>query len=291
MRPSYEEAPFSMYNNINLLVVEHCSNTCRHCASGSPLVRRTVHPVASFLPWLDRLEEHGYVFTDISLTGGEPFLHPEVRSAEFMHVLRDRYPQKRLGVTTNFYWASTERIAEFAEALSCFDSIGVSLYANIVERLGGSAEVERLLDEVRALCPDVWLDVVERSAFLRWSIHDEPMPVEGPCVTADCFILRPEGRLSHCAIAIGAEIVPEFAGVTARSNEAFWDIQSGLDGIEDWVRKYPFDLCEHCSMWQGVEEPMVYDDRNLLRDQRRAIPLTVRQASPVSSSGEVPRIP
>jgi len=268
--PTYDEAPFDMMRNVNLLVAEHCSNTCEHCSTGSPFLGKQTHPAAGFFPWLDALVRGGVEFNDISLTGGEPFLHPEVRDGSFMRALRERYPDKRVNATTNFYWGSERLIERFAPAVAEFFALDVSLYANLVERLGGQARVHELLDLLAAACPSTIITPIERPTFIAWELHEEERPVQGPCVTSDCFILRPDGRISHCSIAIGAEGNPAFAPILASTSEGLFDIARGVEGFREWADTYPFDLCRHCTMWHEDHVPLRFLDRHEMSAQRRS---------------------
>jgi len=128
---------------VNLLIVEHCTSRCEQCSTSSPLstVRRS-YQASDFFPWLDRLNQDGIRFRVISITGGEPFLHPDLGS--LLDQLKERYPGKQLGVTTNFFWASEKRIAELAPKLKSLVRLVVSRYPDVVEKLGGPARFNAL---------------------------------------------------------------------------------------------------------------------------------------------------
>jgi hypothetical protein len=248
-----------MRKNVNLLVVEHCNNTCVHCSTGSPFAKRAYHSADSFMKWLDVLERGQIPFDYISLTGGEPFLHPQVLDGSFIRQLRDRYPSKKVGATTNFFWASEERIKKFAPVIGLLNGgLAVSLYENIVARLGGSERAHDLVDKLRDECPDIHVEAVECREFVGWEFHEDRREVEGPCVTSDCFVLRPDGRISHCSVAIGGENRPEYASIMAKSREAFFDLARGVEGYSSWASKYPFDLCFHCTMWRHEMRPLSF---------------------------------
>jgi hypothetical protein len=251
---------FDMRKNVNLLVVEHCNNTCVHCSTGSPFAKRAFHPAESFIKWLDVLERAQIAFEYISLTGGEPFLHPQVLDGSFIRQLRDRYPSKRVGATTNFFWASEERIKKYAPVVDLMNGgLDISLYANIVARLGGSERARGLIDLLKRECPNAYINAIECREFIRWEFHEDRREVGGPCVTSDCFILRPDGKVSHCSLAIGGGNRSGYAPIVERSREAFFDLARGVEGYAAWASKYPFDLCAHCTMWQHGSEPMRFD--------------------------------
>lgn len=131
-------AEFNMMENINLLILEHCNLACAHCGTGSPFAKNIIHPVASFFEWLDLLEGEDVPFKYISLTGGEPFLHPEMRDGSFIRQLRIRYPSKRVGVTTNFFWANEERLKKYAPMIGMLNGgVAISVYEPILKKMGG----------------------------------------------------------------------------------------------------------------------------------------------------------
>jgi 4Fe-4S single cluster domain len=252
------EAEFNMMENINLLITEHCNLACAHCSTGAPFAKKISHSAELFCKWLDLLEAKEIPFKYISLTGGEPFLHPEVRDGSFIRLLRIRYPSKRVGLTTNFFWASEERIIKYAPIVGMMNGgLAISVYEPVVKKLGGLDEFHRLAKLLKDACPNTWITTDDRSQFLPWEFHEDEREVKGPCVTSDCFVLKPDGKLAHCSLAIGAQNIPEYNSILKRSKEALLDL-SKVDGKEEflsWSQKYPFDLCLNCTMWEGKSEP------------------------------------
>jgi 4Fe-4S single cluster domain len=190
------KAEFNMMENINLLITEHCNLAYAHCGTGSPFARKMSHSAEKFYRWLDLLETKEIPFKYISLTGGEPFLHPEVRDGTFIRLLRTRYPSKRVGLTTNFFWASEERIAKYAPMVGMMNGgLGISIYEPIVKKLGGLDEFHRLAKSLKDACPNTWINVNDRPQFLAWEFHEDEREVKGSCGTSDCFVLKPDGKI------------------------------------------------------------------------------------------------
>jgi 4Fe-4S single cluster domain len=253
------EFEFHMMKNINLLLVEHCNLACAHCSTGSPFAAKAFHPTASFFKWLDLLEHLQLPFTFISLTGGEPFLHPEVRDGSCIQSLRDRYPFKRVGATTNFFWGNEELIKAYARIIDRMNGgLAISIYEPIVRKLGGPDAFNRLTQSLKDACPNTWITLDDRKEFLEWEFHEDQREVKGPCSTSDCFVLHPSGRLSHCSVAVGAQNIPRFNSILERSSEAFFDLNNlervGAEEFLSWSAKYPFDLCSNCTMWRGKHQ-------------------------------------
>jgi 4Fe-4S single cluster domain len=254
------ETEFNMMENINLLIIEHCNLACTHCGTGAPFAKKISHPAASFIEWIDLLQERNIPFKYISLTGGEPFLHPEVRDGTFIELLRTRYPSKRVGLTTNFFWASEKRIMNYAPIIGMLNGgVGISIYEPIVRKVGGLDKYNDLVKMLRKACPNTWIVVDDRQSFQEWKFHEDEREVKGPCSTSDCFNLKPDGKLTHCSLAIAIQNIPEYREILRGSKEALLDLKNldvdGRDVFLSWSRKYPFDLCSHCTMWQGNHEP------------------------------------
>ena len=166
----------------------------------------------------------------------------------------------RVGATTNFFWGNEELIRAYARMIDLLNGgLAISVYEPIVRKLGGADAFHRLTQSLKESCPNTWITVDDRPEFLEWEFHDDQREVKGPCVTSDCFVLHPSGRLSHCSLAIGARNIPRFKSILDRSSEAFFDLNNlervGAEAFMSWLSKYPFDLCSNCNMWQGKRQP------------------------------------
>lgn len=236
---------------INLLAVEHCTNSCKHCSTSSPFAAKRSHSASAFFPWLDRVIQGGIKFSQIAITGGEPFLHPDL--GDFIKQLKERYPSKELGVTTNFFWANEQKNGKLAPGLRQLDRILISKYPNIVARLGGDQGFETLVDLLRKSCPQVDIAVSDGSHMIAWKLDAQQQTPKAHRCTSDCHVLRADGKISRCAVGVGLENRPEYALIVASSKERLYDLTQGLESLLVWAKKYPFDLCAHCSLWRGVQ--------------------------------------
>src|SRR5581483_7087061 len=234
---------------INLLAVEHCANSCQHCSTSSPFAQRRSYPAAAFFPWLDTVVQCGIKFSQLAITGGEPFLHEDL--GVLIKQLKVRYPDKVLGVTTNFFWANEQKIAELAPRLQGLDKLLISKYPNITKKLGGEARFEALVRVLRELCPQIEIAVSDGSYMIAWQLNPEKQHPNANCCTSDCYVLRADGQVSHCAVGAGIENRREYASIVINSKERLYDLRRGIEGFLTWARKYPFDLCFHCTLWRG----------------------------------------
>jgi len=247
-------------NRINLLAVEHCTNSCRNCSTSSPFANKRFHPAAAFFPWLDLLTKEGVAFGHIAITGGEPFLHRSLYA--FIEQLHSRYPKKEIGLTTNFFWANEKKIRDLAPHLKALDKLLISKYPNVVSMLGGEKRFRSLVNLVRETCPHIDVSVADGSNLIAWKLHSEKQRPQANCCTSDCYVLRADGKISHCSVGVGLENRSEYAQIVKSSKERLYDLRQGLSGFLSWIRKYPFDLCWHCTLWRGVQAPWHVEGTN-----------------------------
>jgi hypothetical protein len=232
---------------INLLAVEHCTNSCKYCSTSSPYSKKNAYTASSFFKWLDLFEQNNIQML-LAITGGEPFLHPDISS--FINGLKNRYPKAKIGLTTNFFWANENNINIFAKKLIALDTMEISIYPNCIEKMRGIDNVIHLIEKLGQALPQLNLSFSIVKEFIAWELHSEIEDVKGsPCWTSDCFVLRPDGRISHCSIGIGVVNRIDYANILSKLKENLYDLNNGLDGFFTWINKYPFDLCFHCTFW------------------------------------------
>ena len=95
---------------VGLLVTERCNAECDHCWFSSGPDRGATMSVEEACLYIDQAVEIPTVRW-ISLTGGEPFLHPDLLEAAVRHASERGLLTE---VVTNCHWAATERGAEEA---------------------------------------------------------------------------------------------------------------------------------------------------------------------------------
>ena len=83
-------------------------------------------------------------------------------------------------------------------------------------------------------CPNTYIIVDDRQSFQKWKFHEEECEVTGSCSTSDCFNLKPDGKLTHCSLAIAVQNIPEYMGILQKSKEALLDLRDlkDIDGRE-----------------------------------------------------------
>jgi hypothetical protein len=159
-------------------------------------------------------------------------------------------------VTTNFFWANENKIKLLAPIIQSLNGgLLISLYENLITKLGGLERFNSLVLLLRDLCPEIAIEVENRTSFTSWELHMDEREVKDTCITSDCYILRADGKISHCSIGSGLENRLEYMPIMNLSKERLFNLSMGIDGFSSWALKYPFDLCFHCTMWRKISSP------------------------------------
>ena len=106
---------------MNLMLTGKCNYNCRHCFNAAENAERMAEwAYADVLDLLDQAEACG--FHSITLTGGEPMLHPR-----FLDIVRAIYDRGMVleKLTTNGYFISEEVLEEFAR-IGCSPKVKIS---------------------------------------------------------------------------------------------------------------------------------------------------------------------
>ncbi len=220
--------------SLSLMAVEHCNNICKYCSTSATFAPKKCHPASAFTPWLKLMDVAGVPFGGICITGGEPFLHYDLFS--FLEEIRMNLPHKTLGLFTNFIWGTEAKLKSTSAMLSSLstplDYLMISRYPNVVERLGGEDRFNAGVDTVRTCLPQTQISVFDQSNFNVWELHADRRPVTGSCVTSDCYILRADGKLSHCSIGVAVKSRPEYQAIFARSKERLFSVHPETPGFQ-----------------------------------------------------------
>ena len=238
---------------IELHCVDHCNNNCRWCNSHSPFAPDRTYDAEEYYPWLDTLVRNRIGFSMLSITGGEPFLHP--RLFEFCQKLRQRYA-KRLMLSTNLFWLSEFDIEFHRPLFGLLHTLRVTVFPNMVRGLGGLERVQKLLERLKATTPQVYVDVrLAEEHFCRLEFTAESLDVDQHCPCAESLNLLVDGRLARCAPGAYAQFSPHAIREFRESADMFYDLRQPGADFWHWKYKWPMDACSHCTHFRQERSP------------------------------------
>jgi organic radical activating enzyme len=251
----YEHIASPDKNDIQKIVLhstDMCNLNCKYCSRGIPFNKSKKSYLASeFIPWLNFLTKKGIIFKTITISGGEPFLHPNI--FDFIDELKYNDPNKVIRLITNFSWASEKSIQDFTPKLKNLDNCVISKYPSIIEKFGGNEQFDLLVLLFKENCPHIHIEVHETSHFISWELHEHKESVNNICATeqAKCHTLGIDGIIRRCVIACGAQNINEYKSILEMTSDHYFDLkQWDKNNFFNFAHKYPFDLCEHCTFTQ-----------------------------------------
>lgn len=231
---------------VEVHAVDHCNNHCDSCHNYSPFAPRRNYAAEEYFDGLDILTLNKVNYVTISIMGGEPFLHPDLTA--FADALQRRYA-KYLICTTNCFWLSEEDIDHYEPLWRLLTTLTVSVYPNIVKKLGGMDRFKELLQYLKSRYPRLHVHMPDKFVFRRLSFYEEPEPVTLHCPNAECTCLLPDARLARC----GAGAFQHFSQTTsagfAASQDMFYDLNAfDWQSFWFWRKRYPLDACSYCGL-------------------------------------------
>lgn len=90
-----------MINNVNYNITDICNLKCKHCNQFCPLVpedtkHKSIQQITSDLVLLSKFKSN---INTISITGGEPTLHPQL--SDILSIARKYFPDNKINLLTN----------------------------------------------------------------------------------------------------------------------------------------------------------------------------------------------
>lgn len=231
---------------VEIHAVDHCNNHCDSCHNFSPFAPKRSYEPEEYFPGLDILVTNQVNFVTISIMGGEPFLHPDL--PRFADALHRRYG-KKLICTSNCFWLNEEDIRYYAPLWRLLDTLTVSVYPNMVKRLGGMERFNELLACLQKQQPRLRIFKPEKYVFRDLSFFESPEPVTLHCPNAECTCLLPDARMARCGAGAFQHFSPEVSPGFAASQDMFYDL-TRFDWQQFWFwrKRYPLDACSFCGL-------------------------------------------
>ena len=252
--------------------VDHCNLSCgATCNHLSPFLRTRKNRADDYVPWIHKLADFA-TYATFCFSGGEPTLHPDL--AGFITVIKAAHSRPVWWqMATNLRWLKTENdIGKMGPVLSQLNSLIVSIYQPMVNKVGGHGRMLELLEKCRIrygldLVNFGNFGVIDR--FWRARFYDEPQPiVRLDCGTRNCTQLEPDGILYRCPFGHGfkSSVVPggfrKATGMTFDLNRPFT-----IQELHTWRAAFPFDSCRHCGQAVGDDFQFVpWENRPGIRE-------------------------
>lgn len=211
--------------NFQIELTSRCNERCLHCYIPHELKDGNIDPEL-YYSVLDQLEELGT--WHITLSGGEPMLHPQFK--EFLQAAKDK--DFYVTVLSNLTLLDDEIISIMAEGNKC--SVQVSLYSMDAQRhdeitqLPGSFEktlsaIKRLIENdipIQVSCPTMKENMHDFGDVLRWA-HDHKIRA-----VTDYSIMA---EYNHDTSNLAHRLTPEECGIVIRD-------------VIDWDKNYQEQL-------------------------------------------------
>lgn len=234
---------------VEVHAVDHCNNNCRSCHNFSPFCDKTVYDAEAYFPWLDILTKNKSRFLTISIMGGEPMLHPDI--IRFVYEFRRRY-EAMLVLTTNGFWLDRKDIEYFDPLWKMLTEVKVSVYPNMVKRLGGRQRMDSLLHYLKERHPHLQVDFPSKYEFRELFFTEEPMEVQRYCPNSQCTALLPDGRMLRCGPGYH-HLAPDQVTQAFRENrDMVYDLKNfDYESFWLWRNRFPLDACSHCGLIQA----------------------------------------
>lgn len=190
--------------------------------------------------------------------GGEPFLHSDL--GRFVDVLRKRYDHS-LMVTTNGFWLSKENIERYAPLMGQLDILCVSLYPNIIGKIGGMNTITDRLNRIDKRFPDLKIELRKVEKFNRFEFTSKPVRVPRYCGVADCTCLLEDGRMARCGVGAFAWMNPTVTREFLSAGDMFYDLKEPCEDFWLWRKRWPLRACSYCTQFANNSAKWEYAKR------------------------------
>lgn len=254
-RPDSTPGPFmsSTFPRIDVHPVDHCNLACIGCNHAAPHRPKAIHDVSDYRRWLDLLRRKGHTWDTLGISGGEPFLHPDISG--FTRALREAYSDSQLEIFSNAFWlAGPTALEDYHSVFTHIDRIMITHYRPVVDRIGW----DRILNLEELLRSQFGIEVghFQREAvhrFAQVAFYEEAIPVTEShvCAVRDCTQLRPNGILYRCTY--GHYLETGLTSIGFRHPDLQYDLGNELAArdLREWREKWPLGSCHFCGCGDG----------------------------------------
>lgn len=231
---------------INLPIAKHCNINCASCNMFSPLCAREFYTLESVRKDMEKIKKIGIPLTHINITGGEPFLNPEI--LDILMFIRDMFPETRIDVYTNALLMANYGDQEFEKLGKCDLIFYITEYG--IDMDGLSAVYQRM-DEFHIKYESNYTDGTKE--FYKKTIdfeHAVPKYEYINCLyyTFCRAVFVFEGKIYKCPMAMNREYINRVSEKKIEmSNKDYLvlaDVNSSEEIYDFWRSRLP--MCSYC---------------------------------------------
>jgi radical SAM protein with 4Fe4S-binding SPASM domain len=245
-------------NSIFLHITKRCNLSCKHCYVVGP--PDSDLPVSLILRMIDEVQDHRC--SSVTLSGGEPLLHPEIRT-----ILSYASHKTKLQILTNGTLITKEMAALLGEAVSAIQISVDGSAQEIHDAIRGEGSFDRTMTAVERLQKAGLADRITLSTtIMRQNLHDLPDVIalaERLGIPSVRFLpLRKSGRAHALWHQVGS-------GLRAEHSERFYQFVLDLQqrrrygasiscGLSGFLLKPPVEQSDD-EYWCPVGKKLVVD--------------------------------
>lgn len=249
---------------IAIHAVDHCNLSCVFCSNNSPFFKKKQYSFEDYEKWMDiLLEKNMLKFGSLSINGGEPFLHKNLK--EFASKFKIKY-KPSIQLTTNGFWLnSIDEVKKNEELFVFIDKLNISTYPDLQKKYDPKA-----IDLIKKIFKNKILEIrnVENWSEIKFLKTPSKPDIEKRPICACWTQLLPSGKLAICPTAAYADLNPNASKEFLKNrNDIFFDIKNENKTIKEWATKWPLDACSYCTMWRGKKakwknDPKIRKNKN-----------------------------
>ena len=120
-------------------------------------------------------------------------------------------------------------IQDYTLIMDALDSLSISIYPNLVNRIGNWGLIQEQVEQIKQLCSTTQINIIKMDQFWKWSLQKQRRNVTDSCGPSDCFILRADGKISHCSIGVVYQHRSQYSNILQTSKERLFDLIKSLD--------------------------------------------------------------
>lgn len=248
--------------NVDIHIVDKCNLNCKHCNHFCPLVPNDTQPksLTYITQNLYTLSRYKSIINNITILGGEPFLHPNL--SYIIVITRKLFPNTNIGIITN--GTLYGKLSELAQVI-------IDNKINVTLSLYPIPNTDKIKEEFIRYIPDTLLSIDNMSAEIGFSYRllMEDINTNDHHILACprrhwCTQIR-DGRLYICHFAAQLYQLKNAFPEQIHINEDDCYIQLGPttspEMVIDFLNKNIPDVCRHCDdVNQYVEGDQYYYD-------------------------------